>query len=160
MRHFRNPCLCVLALVLARPCLAQDPNVATNAPQDQPAAWDTVAWKRAETAMAPYVAKARETWPAVRQRYIAGLPVRQSLFVTAHLRDDRGRREQTFIAVDSLARDSIFGRIWNEIHLVRGFQFKQPYGFAETELIDWLIAKPDGTEEGNIVGVFLDSYRP
>jgi hypothetical protein len=34
------------------------------------------------------------------------------------------------------------------------------YATAETELLDWLITKPDGTEEGNVVGKFLDTYQP
>ena len=28
------------------------------------------------------------------------------------------------------------------------------------EVLDWTISKPDGTEEGNFVGKFLDTYRP
>jgi hypothetical protein len=31
---------------------------------------------------------------------------------------------------------------------------------SEAELLDWLITKPDGSEEGNVVGKFLDTYRP
>jgi hypothetical protein len=27
-------------------------------------------------------------------------------------------------------------------------------------LLDWLITRPDGTEEGNVVGKFIDTYRP
>jgi hypothetical protein len=34
------------------------------------------------------------------------------------------------------------------------------YATAEAELLDWLIAKPDGAEEGNVVGKFLDTYQP
>ena len=36
----------------------------------------------------------------------------------------------------------------------------QSYTFPEEDLIDWMVARPDGSEEGNVVGVFLDSYRP
>lgn len=31
--------------------------------------------------------------------------------------------------------------------------------FAESMLIDWTISKPDGTEEGNYIGKFLDDYQ-
>jgi hypothetical protein len=33
------------------------------------------------------------------------------------------------------------------------------YAFAETEVMDWLISHPDGSEEGNFVGKFLDTYQ-
>ncbi len=37
---------------------------------------------------------------------------------------------------------------------------QQEYSFNEDELLDWLISKPDGSEEGNVVGKFLDTYGP
>ena len=30
----------------------------------------------------------------------------------------------------------------------------------ESDVLDWTISKPDGTEEGNFVGKFLDTYKP
>lgn len=30
--------------------------------------------------------------------------------------------------------------------------------FPETDMLDWPITRPDGTEEGNFVGKFLDTY--
>ena len=106
------------------------------------------------------VAQARATFPQAKARYLAGLPPQQSFFVTVQLWDELQHNEMVFLAVDSLARDSIFGRIWNQIHVVRGYQLRQPHVVAETALLDWLITKPDGSEEGNVVGKFLDTYRP
>ena len=40
-----------------------------------------------------------------------------------------------------------------------GYRGGDAYSFPETDLIDWTISKPDGTEEGNFVGNFLDSYQ-
>ena len=34
-----------------------------------------------------------------------------------------------------------------------------PYTFPEGELVDWLITHPDGSEEGNVVGKFLDEWQ-
>ena len=31
---------------------------------------------------------------------------------------------------------------------------------AESDLLDWVIRKPYGSEEGNVVGKFLDTYNP
>jgi hypothetical protein len=34
-----------------------------------------------------------------------------------------------------------------------------PYKLSERDLTDWLISKPDGSEEGNVVGKFLDEWK-
>jgi hypothetical protein len=110
--------------------------------------------------MEPYIAKARATYPAAKARFQQGLPPRHTFFVTTRLRDERGAVEQVFVAVDSIVQDLVSGRIWSEIGGVRGFVRGQPYSFPESDLIDWMVARPDGTEDGNVVGVFLESYRP
>jgi hypothetical protein len=38
----------------------------------------------------------------------------------------------------------------------RGSWSRRGYSFQESELVDWLISRPDGSEEGNVVGKFLD----
>jgi len=62
--------------------------------------------------------------------------------------------------VDSIRGRTIAGRIWSDIHVVSGYAMRQPYSFSDSALVDWTIARPDGTEEGNVVGKFLDTYRP
>ena len=139
---------------------AQVPHVAENAPQDKPVRVESTAEKdRLDRALAPYVALARATYPQAKRRYLVGLPPRHSFFVSVELHDPAGRREMVFLAVDSLARDSIYGRIWNQVRLVRGYRLRDRYVVPESKLLDWLITKPDGTEEGNVVGKFLDTYR-
>ncbi len=92
--------------------------------------------------------------------YLAGLPPRHTFFVTALLVDEQSRREQVFIAVDGIRQGIISGKIWNRVDVVHGYQLGDYYSFPESDLRDWLIAKPDGTEEGNFVGKFLDGYEP
>jgi hypothetical protein len=153
----------VLALACAgRAARAQQPvHVAPNAPADRPmAAARACQWDAARRAMAPYVAQARASYPGARDRFRAGLPDRHSFFVTTRLRDARGREEQVFVAVEGIVGDQIVGRIWSRIFVVEGYQLRQPYAFPERELVDWMVARPDGTEEGNVVGKFLDSYTP
>jgi len=43
---------------------------------------------------------------------------------------------------------------------VTGYKHGDTYSFPEADLLDWTISKPDGTEEGNFVGKFLDTYQP
>ena len=55
---------------------------------------------------------------------------------------------------------TVSGVISTAIYAVAGYRNGQPYSFPESELVDWLISKPDGSEEGNVVGKFLDTYQP
>ena len=42
----------------------------------------------------------------------------------------------------------------------RGVREYRAETMPEDELIDWTIVHPDGSEEGNVVGKFLDTLRP
>ena len=110
--------------------------------------------------MEPYVEQARATWPAAHDRFRAGLPPHHTLFVTTRLSDATGREEQVFIAVGSIANGTIGGTIASQIGLVQGYRYGQSYAFPESALVDWMVARPDGSEEGNVVGKFMDSYTP
>ena len=144
-------------LVLASPLRAQKPNAGRDEPLTASTGSEAM---RMFFAMEPYIAHARASWPDAKRRFVAGLPRRHTLFVTTRLRDASGRIEQVFVAVDSVVAERIHGRIWSKILIVDGYRLQQPYAFSEEELIDWMIAKPDGTEEGNVVGRFLDTFRP
>jgi len=118
-----------------------------------------------DSVTAPLVAQARATYPDAKARFLAGLPPQHSFFVVTYLRDSLDQRERVFIAVDSAEAGAgpearIYGRIWNEIHLVHGFAPFQTYSFHQGELLDWMFSRPDGTEEGNLIGNFLDTWEP
>jgi hypothetical protein len=85
-------------------------------------------------------AAARASFPAARARFERGLPPRHTFFVSTWLRDSAGRQELVFIEV------------------VRGYAYRQAYTFTVADLVDWMVARPDGSEEGNEVGKFLDTY--
>ena len=158
MRHAPFALLVLCAKVAA----AQRPvEVAPNAPPDRPfSPRAQCQWEAAVRAMAPYVAQARASYPAARQRFLRGLPPHHTFFVTTRLHDVRGRVEQVFVVVDSIRDGRIVGRIWSPILRVVGYVMGQRYEFPEEELLDWMVARPDGTEEGNVVGNFLDRYEP
>ena len=42
---------------------------------------------------------------------------------------------------------------------IKRFKNGDPYSCPESELMDWVITHPDGTEEGNVVGKFLDEWQ-
>jgi len=97
-------------------------------------------------------------YPDAKRRYLAGLPPGETFFVTTILRDADGNFEQAFLRVDKIKDGAVTGRISSEIATVHGFHLNDICTVPEQELVDWLIAKPDGSEEGNVVGKFLESH--
>jgi hypothetical protein len=138
---------------------AQNPQLSPDAPKDKPNHVESSRLSAFEAAIAPHVAHAKQTYPDAKRRFLAGLSKGQSFFVTTRLRDGSGAFEQVFIAVRSIEGGTIRGRIWSEVTGVRGYHYGDAYAFPETDLLDWTIAHPDGTEEGNEVGKFLDTYQ-
>ena len=62
--------------------------------------------------------------------------------------------------MDSIRGQTIGGRVRSRIGVVEGFRLGQAYTFPDADLVDWMVARPDGSEEGNVVGKFLDTYAP
>ncbi len=134
--------------------------LAPNAPTDQSQGLTAQQIENYERAIAPYVHAARETYPAARARFLHGLPSGQHFFAITRLVDSAGRWEQVFIRVATINGEAITGFISSDLNVVSGFKAGQSYSFKEPALIDWVITKPDGSEEGNAVGKFLDTYHP
>ncbi len=133
--------------------------VAPNAAKDQ-----TIEIRRDETAklneaIKPYIELAKKSYDKAKDSFLKGLPTKQSFFITTRLHDKEGRYEQVFVAVSEIRASVIKGIIASDIQLVSGFKVGDKYSFPESDLIDWTISKPDGSEEGNFVGKFLDTYQ-
>ncbi len=137
----------------------QEINVAPNAPKDKPVNAKASEVQKFEEAIKPYIEKARKTYPEARERFLKGLPPKHTFFITTRLYDAGGRFEQVFIAVKEIKDGKIKGLIWSDLQLVAGYKQGDSYTFPESELVDWTITRPDGTEDGNVVGKFLDSYQ-
>jgi len=148
----------LIFLALSWSCaLAQ---LAPKAPADNPLPLTEAQSAQLEKVVAPYVKSARETYPAARAKFLAGLPTGQTFYVVTRLSDTSGHAEQAFIRVRLIEGSSVTGTISSALQLIRGRTAGQSYTFDEADLIDWVITKPDGSEEGNVVGKFLDSYKP
>jgi uncharacterized protein YegJ (DUF2314 family) len=132
---------------------------ASNAPPDQPRAATSQQVKDTDKALAPYIQAARQSYPSARARFHKGLPTGEHFFVVTRIFDAKGHFEQVFIRVRSITDGKIAGVISSQISLIEGFKEGQPYSFSESDLVDWVIAKPDGSEEGNVVGKFLDNFH-
>ena len=140
---------------------APTPQLSPNAPDDRPVSATAVCqWQAMLKAMAPYVAQARRTYPDARRRFVGRAQPVRPLFVTTQLHDAKGHHEQVFVAVDSIVGARIFGTLSSPINVVQGYRYRQPYNFDDSELLDWTFASPDGSEEGNVVGKFIETYTP
>ena len=156
----------LFALVLAGSAAgrAQEPDklptLAPNAPTDKAQPLKSDQQKAFEAAIKPYVEQARKSYPEAKERFLAGLPTKSFFFVTTRLNDPAGHWEQVFIAVKEIKDGIITGLIASDIETVSGYKAGDKYSLPESELMDWTVSKPDGTEEGNFVGNFLDTYKP
>lgn len=99
-------------------------------------------------------------FPAAKETFTHGLSPRETFFVTIQLTDSLAHNEQVFLAVDSLANGRIIGRLASPIDLVVGYHISQRLEVGDADIVDWMISQPDGSEVGNVVGKFLDTYRP
>jgi len=138
---------------------AELPPLSPNAPKDQPVhASGAERAAELDRAIAPYIEEGRKTYPDAKRRYLAGLPPKHSFFVITELHS-KGAKESVFIAVTSIKGDQISGTIASDILNVTGYKAGDPYQLSESDLIDWMISRPDGSEEGNVVGKFLDEWN-
>jgi hypothetical protein len=144
-----------VTLALASTCaLAQ---LAPNAPKDQPVDLAPDQISSNDRAIAPFIAAARSTYPQARARFLHGLPAGEHFFVVTRIRDSQGHWEQVFIRVQSVKKGAISGVISSQMRTVT-FKLGDRHELSESDLMDWVISKPDGSEEGNLIGKFLDSH--
>lgn len=110
-----------------------------------------------ERAIAPYSEQARKSYSDAKKRFLAGLPSGHQLAVLTKLHSP-GRTEAVFVKVTGIAGDQITGRIDN-VQGMAGYKAGDAYTLSERDIVDWVIVHPDGSEEGNLVGKFLDERR-
>ena len=137
-----------------------------NAPPDKPKLVRGYEQSQAmEEAIAPYVAKARATYPAAKKRFLAGLAPNYLFtvwlpFEETDKKTGEYRREYVFAIVDKIVGVKIYGRINNKLLSLKTYHFGQRVQFPEAQVLNWTIVRPDGSEEGNYVGNFLDYWKP
>jgi len=148
----------VLPTVLAFFALGQD--LSPNAPADKPVDISKDEGTRLfEQAIAPYVKQARATLPQAKQKFLKGLPQGEAFFVTTRLYGANKTSEQVFVKVTSWNGQTIRGLLASDTPIVHR-KSGEVITCKEQDVLDWTISKPDGSEEGNSVGKFLDTYKP
>src|SRR6266446_4063136 len=130
-----------------------------NAPVDKPFKATGEQLAQYDKAIAPYVAKARATYPAAKARFLAGLPPGYSFSVRVRLFDPNGQREDSFMTVKKISGDKLTG-VLGSVDILHSFKTGQTITVKQSDIDNWVIQRPDGSEEGNYVGKFLDHYKP
>jgi len=102
--------------------------------------------------IAPAAARARESWPSMRERFLAGLIPGASLTVMTIVKDDAGVSEVIDVSVERLANGLIHGHIVSVVAAVQGFREGDEFALPEGLLYDWTVTYADGSGEGNFVG--------
>lgn len=140
----------------APPPAAEPPRVGSNASKDEPVQASTSAERaKLEREIAPYIEQARKSYPGAKKRYLAGLPRGQRFSVVTKLHSP-GREEAVFVTVTGIKGDQVTGRIDSDVRGVVGYKAGDSYTLSERDIADWVIVGPDGSEEGNLIGKFLD----
>ncbi len=110
-----------------------------------------------EAAITPLIAAAKKTLPAAKTKYLKGLPAGFVFFVTVKLKD-AAKSEQVFVHVNSWHEDKIDGTLANHVNLL-SYHEGDKIQVLEKDILDWTIMGPDGKEEGNVVGKFIDNWK-
>ncbi len=116
--------------------------------------------KKFEAARQPHIEEAKKTYPEAKKRFLAGLAPKERFLITVELRDGKGLSEQAYIEVKEIKDGIIKGTIASDLNVITKLKRGDKHSLGESELMDWIISKPDGTEEGNFVGKFLNEYQP
>lgn len=148
-----------LLLALAG-CGKQLPPAQPPGPDDRPVAVaHDSATARLLGMLQPCTDSAKQSYPRVRARFLAGLPDGSWLAVTVRLAEPDGRFEQIFVRVERINADKLDGRISSRLAALRTYRTGQAISVSERSILDWTIVGSDGTEEGNYIGKALDRVR-
>ena len=149
MRHAALATTAVVAFIVS--------SCASETPKDKPTPFTDAL----ERAIQPHVAKGRRTYPAAKKRFLAGLPPKYIFFVTTKLYDHPHKKlEVVFVGVDSIKNGRVTGWLATHTQAITNYHYGNRVSFPESKVLDWTIVRPDGTEEGNVVGKFVESWKP
>ncbi|MBO7413496.1 MAG: DUF2314 domain-containing protein [Fibrobacter sp.] len=113
-----------------------------------------------EKLIAPYIEKAKATFPAVKKKYIAGDYVRENrqLDVQIEFADKGGTKEMVFVHVTQCLGNRFQGIIVNEIQLLKEFKKGDEVSFTQDQVKNWVVVDSLGNEEGNFVGKAIEAF--
>ena len=102
---------------------------------------------------------ALKSYPEAKARFLKGLPDKQSFFIIMRIYNKAKQFEQIFVHVKEIKGGKIKGMIASRIIQIKSYKLNDPIECEEKDIFDWLITKPDGSEEGNFIGKFIDAFQ-
>jgi hypothetical protein len=105
----------------------------------------------------PYIEQARKSYPGAKARFTAGLPKGYRFYVTLDFQQNKVH-ENAFMLVRAIVDGRITAVVATKLDKVASPRYGEELTFPESEIIDWTIVSPDGKEEGNLIGTFLDHF--
>lgn len=135
--------------------IANSAEIAANAPADSVRIAAGTEIKDLQQQIDSVSAEARKTLPGAKSRFFKGLGKGEAFFLTLNLKEGN-TVERVFIRVTKWKEKNIAGIISNDIVGLSTYKNGQEITFTEDEVVDWTITKPDGSEEGNYIGKFMD----
>jgi len=110
--------------------------------------------------LAPYIEKAKATFPMAKKKYIAGDYIREKRVfgVQIDLTDKDGTKEMTFINVTWCSGKNFRGVINNQMYYVKEYHLGDTVSFTQDRILNWVVVDAEGNEEGNYVGKAIDAY--
>ncbi len=134
-------------------------NLASNAPVDKPqAAQGAEEIDAMQKALEPSIEHALATLPKAKKRFLAGMKKGEAFYLTISLKEEKNI-ERVFILITKWVGEEISGKIANDINVLKAYKMGQEINFKESDVVDWTITNPDGSEEGNYIGKFIDAQR-
>ena len=144
----------------AVPHAPETPETTAPAPTDKSVRTTSEAENaRLDKAIEPYVAKARAGLPALKKRFDGGMPKDEMLMLTIRVYDPDKKFEQVFVTVQSWTDKEVTGTIASELMGIKSKKMGDEVTFDPKEILDWTIERSDGTEDGNVVGNFLNTFK-
>jgi hypothetical protein len=129
----------------------------TGGPEDPGLQFDNPA--TLDSIIVPYVAMAHRTYPDAKARFLKGLPTGDKFLITTRVFDKLGNFQQIFVEVSSIKDGKVTGYVAMAGGNIPSLTQGSPFNCVEEDILDWCIIKPDGQQEGNVIGKFLDVVR-
>ena len=151
--------LSILFVIIATAACSAADQVAPpmTAPQDEPIEFNNPAVL--DSIIQPYVQMARKTYAEAKGRFMKGLPADRKFLVTVRAYDEAGNFEQIFVEVHKIEAGQVKGAVSMSSGKLPGLAPGDKVAIPEDQVLDWCFLSPDGTQEGNVVGKFLDVVR-
>lgn len=102
--------------------------------------------------------QARQQLPKVRQRFLKGLPTGEAMFIMTNVRNPEGKRENAFVQVLKWEKGQVAGAVASDMVYVTNIKRGDAITVPEANIVDWMISRADGSEEGNVVGKYMDAH--